>query len=344
MTENWLAGFANYESWIGDSENEGSPDLDRVFADAHDFQMARAAEAAQATKGDPPRPRRGPAATKADDALGQEGAPTAPHVPMEDATRAANAAAFIAAVRPLFYNAPPGDPAHDETTWDPSLEPRVCGGPSERGRDSALTNAMPHECDDTKLIESEPEVKVLASKLTKPWLTAAGHIKWHPDPRTVALRHGLDCTTRDPSDRRAATSTCSDHGEALQAPEDATDALEGGQARVNEQGQAAANPLSRRQWPFPQIAARENERDPIEDWDKHAGGATLREDPPMPKAARRNRAWVGAQAPLEAPTRGQDTQEASSATSARPAQASDGTRATETGPGREMLSTVEEPG
>ena len=47
MTENWLAGFANYESWIGDSENEGSPDLDRVFADAHDFQMARAAEAAQ---------------------------------------------------------------------------------------------------------------------------------------------------------------------------------------------------------------------------------------------------------------------------------------------------------
>jgi len=198
-----------------------------------------------------------------------------------------------------------------------------------------------NEWDDTKLSQNEPEVKVLASKLTKPWLTAAGHIKWHPDPRAVALRHGLDCTTKNPSDRR---STCSDHGEALQAPEDATDAREGGQARANEQGQAAANPLTRRQWPFPQIAARETERDPIEDWDKHSGGATLKEDPPMPKAARRNRAWDGAQAPLEAPTRGQDTQEASSETNARPAQASDGTRATETGPGREMLSTVEEPG
>ena len=201
-----------------------------------------------------------------------------------------------------------------------------------------------NDWDDTKLTQSEPEAKVLAGKLTKPWLTAAGHIKWHPDPRAVALRHGLGFATRDPSDRHAATSTCSDHDEALQAPEDATDALERSQARVNEQEQAAANPLTTRQWPFPQVAARESARDPIEDWDKKSGGTTLKEDPPMPKAARRNRAWVGAQAPLESPTRGQETQEASSAASARPAQASDGTRATETGPGREMLSTVEEPG
>lgn len=67
MTENWLAGFANYESWIGDSENEGSPDLDRVFADAHDFQMARAAEAAQVSASNPPAPRPDPAITGPED-------------------------------------------------------------------------------------------------------------------------------------------------------------------------------------------------------------------------------------------------------------------------------------
>ena len=94
---------------------------------------------------------------------------------------------------------------------------------------------------------------------------------------------------------------------------------------------------------FPLITARQNEGDLIE-WDSDSGGATLREDPPMPKIARRNKVWVGAQASLESPTCGRGAQEASFTTTTRPAQAPDGTRATETGPGREMLSTVEEPG
>ena len=87
MTENWLAGFANYESWIGDSENEGSPDLDRVFADAHDFQMARAAEAAQVSASNPPAPRPDPAITSPEDAPTPERAPTVPE-PNENALTA----------------------------------------------------------------------------------------------------------------------------------------------------------------------------------------------------------------------------------------------------------------
>ena len=92
-SERWLADFANYESYRGDSENEGSPDLDQVFADAQEFHNARTTETAEATLDDPPMPSPGPAITDPEDAPAQRGAPTAPHAPMSDATRAANIAA-----------------------------------------------------------------------------------------------------------------------------------------------------------------------------------------------------------------------------------------------------------
>ena len=100
-SENWLAGFANYESWTGDSENEGSPDLDQMFADAHEFRRARAAEAAQVSASTPPLPSPEPAITGPEDAPTRERVPTVPPAPMSDATRNACIREFVAACEPL---------------------------------------------------------------------------------------------------------------------------------------------------------------------------------------------------------------------------------------------------
>jgi len=346
MTENWLAGVAHYESWIGDSENEGSPDLDRVFADAHDFQMARAAEQAHARQTQQTATPIGGRTVRWEVPSSEAGAPTVPE-PNENALTASLASLAVPTSRHAAMRCPVQqaracmrrDLGQDGTV-DDTRPPSPTG--SAICMEIEVHPKQPEDAndwDDTKLTQSEPEAKVLAGKLTKPWLTAAGRINWHPDPKAVALRYGLGCSTREPLDIYDTTSACSDplnglpmpalhtrhnndllHAEAPQVPEDATDAFEQGQAEENERELAAVNPLTRRQWPFPQIAARQNEGDPIEEWDSDSGGATLGEDPPMPKTARRNMAWVGAQAPLESPTRGRGAQEASSTTSTRPAQ------------------------
>ena len=86
--------------------------------------------------------------------------------------------------------------------------------------------------------------------------------------------------------------------EATQATGGTTELLEQGEAEHDEQGLVTTNPLTMQQWQFSQVAARHNDADPIEEWECDSGGATHREDPPMPKAARRGKAWVGAQAPF----------------------------------------------
>ena len=80
----------------------------------------------------------------AEDAPSQGREQTVPHATTTSTApllSAANAAAFIAAVRLLFFNAPPGDPAHNPATWDPSIGPHVSGGPNDPIMQTATTSA-----------------------------------------------------------------------------------------------------------------------------------------------------------------------------------------------------------
>jgi hypothetical protein len=287
-----------------------------MFADAREFRRARAAEAAQFPASTPPLPSPEPAITGPEDAPTRERAPTVPPAPMSDATRNACIREFVAACEPLLFNAPPGDPAHDPATWDPSIGPRVVRGPNAPGRQN-LYRSM--------LIQRNQNDNVLAGT-----------------PTSRESRGQLDFCD--------STSSCSNlsrrphHSEATPITENATETQEQEHAEDNDQGLVATTALTMRQWPFPQVAARRNEDDPIEEWGRDSERATPRDDPPMPKAAKRGKAWVGTEAPLGTPIQGQSAQAASSPTNTKRTQAPAETRAVETGPGREMLSTVEEPG
>ena len=142
----------------------------------------------------------------------------------------------------------------------------------------------------------------------------------------------------------ASDSSRTTHARATPNTDDAPRPKSEVHAEDNDQGLVATNALTMRQWPFPQVAARRNDDDPIEEWGRDSERATPRDDPPMPKAARRCKAWVGTEAPLGTPIQGRSAQAASSPTNTKRTQAPAETRAVETGPGREMLSTVEEPG
>lgn len=71
---------------------------------------------------------------------------------------AANAARFAAAVRLMFFDAPPGDPAHNPATWDLSMGPRVSRRPvSIAHRDSK--DPLFNNGDLTTLMQWDAQVR-----------------------------------------------------------------------------------------------------------------------------------------------------------------------------------------